>query len=179
MGYRKRPKSPEELLRSVDAGLLDPIDRAIAEILHENGRESFRSIAHRIGVSEATVRTRYARLSATNTLQVIGVTNPLRLGLDMSAIVGVRTDGSPQTIAEGLSSWRETSYVVITAGQFDLFVEVACADGRELLELIGRIRELDGVVTTETFICMQTFKVPYSRGARFLRTGAHAESKEP
>ena len=41
---------------------VDDLDRRIIEALQENGRESFRGIAARLGVSEATVRARYARL---------------------------------------------------------------------------------------------------------------------
>ena len=41
---------------------LDRVDRAIIEALQENGRDSFRGIAAKIGVAEATVRSRYARL---------------------------------------------------------------------------------------------------------------------
>ena len=41
---------------------LDHVDRGIIEALQSNGRESFRRIAVSVGVSEATVRARYARL---------------------------------------------------------------------------------------------------------------------
>ena len=39
---------------------VDDLDRRIIEALQENGRESFRRIAVRLGVSEGTVRARYA-----------------------------------------------------------------------------------------------------------------------
>jgi Lrp/AsnC family transcriptional regulator for asnA, asnC and gidA len=41
---------------------MDGIDRSIIEALQQDGREPFRRIAVRLGVSEATVRSRYARL---------------------------------------------------------------------------------------------------------------------
>src|SRR5947209_14014370 len=52
---------------------IDALDQGIIEALQANGRESFRAIASRLGVSEATVRARYARLCADNILQVVGV----------------------------------------------------------------------------------------------------------
>ena len=67
----------------------------IIEALQENGRESFRRIAARLGVSEATVRARYARLTSEGILQVVAVTNPLGLGFDQ-ALVGVKTSGPPE-----------------------------------------------------------------------------------
>ena len=72
---------------------LDHVDRGIIEALQRNGRESFRRIAATLGVSEATVRARYARLCDQSILQVTGVTNPLGLGFEAQAMVGVRTTG--------------------------------------------------------------------------------------
>ena len=42
--------------------LIDALDQGIIEALQANGREPFRRIAARLGVSEATVRARYTRL---------------------------------------------------------------------------------------------------------------------
>ena len=74
---------------------LDGIDQAIIEALQKNGREPFRRIAADVGVSEATIRARYTRLCEDNILQVTGVTNPLGLGFDAMAMVGIRTAARP------------------------------------------------------------------------------------
>ncbi|MDX6465672.1 MAG: Lrp/AsnC family transcriptional regulator, regulator for asnA, asnC and gidA [Gaiellaceae bacterium] len=144
---------------------VDELDRGIIEALQENGRESFRRIAVRLGVSEATVRARYARLTGEGILQVVAVTNPLGLGFDQ-ALVGVKTSGAPETVADELSRWPEADYVVVVAGQFDLVVEVVAADRRELLDLTNRMRALDGVVTTEIFFYLEMWKQLYDWGTR-------------
>ena len=118
---------------------VDELDRRIIEALQENGRESFRRIAARLGVSEATVRARYARLVSEGILQVVAVTNPLGLGFDQ-ALVGLKTSGPPGDVADELARWQEVDYVVVTAGQFDLVVEIVASDRRELLELTNRMR---------------------------------------
>jgi hypothetical protein len=41
---------------------VDELDRKIIEALQDNGRESFRRIAARLGVSEGTIRGRDARV---------------------------------------------------------------------------------------------------------------------
>ena len=144
---------------------IDEVDRSIIEALQKNGRESFRRIARRIGVSEATVRSRYSRLCEDNILQVTGVTNPLGLGFDGQAMVGIRTAGAPGPIADEIAGWEEAGYVVVTAGQFDLLVELICADRRQLLELTNRIRALGGVVSTESFLYLELWKQLYDWGA--------------
>ena len=144
---------------------VDDLDRGIIEALQENGRESFRRIAALLGVSEATVRARYARLTSEGVLQVVAVTNPLGLGFDQ-ALVGVRTSGPPSEVADEISRWPEADYVVVTAGQFDLVVEVVASDRRELLALTNRMRALDGVVSTETFFYLEMWKQLYDWGTR-------------
>jgi Lrp/AsnC family transcriptional regulator, regulator for asnA, asnC and gidA len=151
---------------------LDRIDQSIIEALQKNGRASFRRIAADIGISEATVRARYGRLCDANILQVTGVTNPLGLGFDAQAMVGIRTTGAPEPVADEIAKWHEAGYVVVTAGQYDILVELVCADRRELLELTNRIRSLDGVASTESFLYLALWKQLYDWGAR-------AEERQP
>jgi Lrp/AsnC family transcriptional regulator, regulator for asnA, asnC and gidA len=144
---------------------IDALDQGIIESLQANGRESFRAIAARLGVSEATVRARYARLCDDDILQVVAVTNPLGLGFEQ-ALIGVKATGSPQPVADEIASWPEADYVVVTAGQYDLVVEVVAAGRRDLLEVTNRMRELDGVVSTETFLYLDLVKQLYDWGTR-------------
>jgi Lrp/AsnC family transcriptional regulator for asnA, asnC and gidA len=142
---------------------VDALDQGIIEALQANGRESFRRIATRLGVSEATVRARYTRLSTDDILQVVAVTNPLGLGFEQ-ALVGVKTAGAPQPVADEIAGWAEADYVVVSAGQYDLLVELVAVDRHELLELTNRMRALDGVVTTETFLYLDMVKQLYDWG---------------
>ena len=145
---------------------LDGIDQAIIEALQKNGRESFRRIASEIGVSEATVRARYGRLCDDDILQVTGVTNPLGLGFDAQAMVGIRTTGAPEPVADEIAKWSEAGYVVVTAGQYDILVELVCEDRRQLLGLTSKIRALEGVASTESFLYLALWKQLYDWGAR-------------
>ena len=163
-------------MRSVDQRLrrgavsvprhVDAVDKSIIEALQKNGREPFRRIAADVGVSEATVRARYSRLRDDNILQVTGITNPLGLGFDAQAMVGIRTAGAPEPVADEIARWEEAGYVVVTAGQFDILVELVCADRRQLLDLTNRVRALDGVVSTESFLYLELWKQLYDWGAR-------------
>lgn len=164
---RPQPRGPISRPRH-----LDRIDKSIIEALQRNGRESFRRIAARIGVAEATVRAHYARLCADDILQVTGVTNPLGLGFDAQALVGIKVAGVPEPVADAIAGWAEASYVVIAAGRFDVLVELVCEDRHHLLEVTNRIRSVDGVVSTETFPYFQLVKQVYAWGARIPETSA-------
>jgi Lrp/AsnC family transcriptional regulator, regulator for asnA, asnC and gidA len=81
-------------------------------------------------------------------------------------MVGIRTAGAPEPVATEIATWDEADYVVITAGQFDILVELVCADRRQLLDLTNRIRGLDGVASTESFLYLELRKQIYDWGAR-------------
>jgi Lrp/AsnC family transcriptional regulator for asnA, asnC and gidA len=147
------------------ARTVDELDRRLIEALQENGRESFRRIAARVGVSEATVRARYGRLTSEGILQVVAVTNPLGLGFEQ-ALVGVKTSCPPARVADEIARWPEADYVVVTAGRFDLVVEVVVAGRQQLLELTDRMRSIEGVLSTETFFYLEMWKQLYDWGTR-------------
>ena len=156
---QKRSRGPVSADRD-----LDDVDRALIAALQRQGRDSFRRIAPEIGVSEATIRARYQRLCEDNILQVTAVTNPLGLGFDAMAMVGIRTSGSPEEVAAHIEQLEEANYVVITAGQFDLLVEVVCVDRRHLLDVTNRIRSFPGVASTESFLYLELRKQLYDWG---------------
>ena len=146
---------------------LDDVSKAIIEQLQQDGRRSYAAIGKVVGLSEAAVRQRVQRLIDAGVMQVVAVTDPLQLGFARQAMVGVRVNGALEPVAEKISQIEEVDYVVITAGSFDLLVEVVAESDEHLLEIIsGRIRGIDGVVGTETFMYLQLRKQTYSWGVR-------------
>jgi Lrp/AsnC family transcriptional regulator, regulator for asnA, asnC and gidA len=147
--------------------LLDDLGKAIVGQLQQDGRRSYATIARAVGLSEAAVRQRVARLQDTGVIQVVAVTDPLQLGFRRQAMVGVRADGDIVAVADALAEMPEIDYVVITAGSFDVLVEAVCEDDDHLLELVGRrIRAVPGVRSTETFVYMKLRKQHYNWGTR-------------
>jgi Lrp/AsnC family transcriptional regulator for asnA, asnC and gidA len=145
---------------------LDPIDRQIIESLQTDGRRAFTAMARDAGISEAAVRARVRRLKETGVIDVVAVTNPLMVGFDVMAIVGIQANSNLEQIADTVSEWDETSYVVILSGSFDLMVEIVCSDNHHLLKLVQRIREVPGVKTTETFMYLDLHKQTFTWGTR-------------
>jgi Lrp/AsnC family transcriptional regulator for asnA, asnC and gidA len=145
---------------------LDPVNRRIIEILQREGRCPFTVIARELGVSEAAVRARVARLTDAGVMDVVAVTNPLMLGFEVMALVGVQANSDIERVARVASDWSETSYIVITSGSYDLLVEVVCEHNRHLLEVVQRLREIDGVKSTETFMYLDMVKMTYAWGTR-------------
>ena len=146
---------------------LDAVSKRIVELLQDDGRQPFVTIAREVGLSEAAVRQRVQKLIDADVMQIVAVTDPLQVGFSRQAMIGVRVAGDVARVAESLCDLSEVSYVVTTAGSFDLLVEVVCEDDDHLLDLLmGRIRRLDGVTSTETFVYLKLNKQHYNWGTR-------------
>ena len=146
---------------------LDETSKRIIEQLQEDGRRAYATIGKAVGLSEAAVRQRVQRLLESNVMQIVAVTDPLQVGFTRQAMIGVKVSGDMVDVADRLAELPEVSYVVVTAGSFDVLVEVVCEDDDNLLDLLThRIRALPGVESTETFVYLKLRKQLYNWGTR-------------
>jgi len=143
---------------------LDDVAKAIIEQLQEDGRRPYATIGRAVGLSEAAVRQRVQRLLDAGVMQIVAVTDPLQLGFPRQAMVGVRSSADLETTADLLAELAEVDYAVITAGSFDLLVEVVARNDDHLMEVLKKIRAVPGVTTTETFMYLKLRKQTYSWG---------------
>jgi len=146
---------------------LDETSKRIIEQLQEDGRRPYAAIGKAVGLSEAAVRQRVQRLLDSGVMQIVAVTDPLQVGFTRQAMIGLRVEGDLNIVADRLAEFAEVDYVVVTAGSFDLLVEVVCEDDDHLLDLLSqRIRALPGVRGTETFVYLKLRKQLYNWGTR-------------
>ena len=146
---------------------LDDVSKAIIDQLQEDGRRSYADIGKHVGLSEAAVRQRVQRLTEAGVMQIVAVTDPMQLGFTRQAMIGIRVSGDVREVADALSEIAAVDYVVLTAGTFDLLVEVVLENDEDLIELLNTdIRRLPGVTATETFVYLKLHKQAYHWGVR-------------
>ncbi|CAB4345707.1 unannotated protein [freshwater metagenome] len=147
--------------------VLDDVSKAIIEQLQQDGRRPYATIGKAVGLSEAAVRQRVSKLLETGVMQIVAVTDPLQVGFNREAMIGIEVDGDMEAVADVLSEMDEISYIILTAGSFDIILEVVCEDDEALLEVINRqIRAIPGVRRTETFMYLKLRKQSYTWGTR-------------
>jgi Lrp/AsnC family transcriptional regulator, regulator for asnA, asnC and gidA len=150
-----------------NAVVLDDVSKAIIEELQQDGRRSYAAIGKVVGLSEAAVRQRVQRLIDHGVMQVVAVTDPLQLGFARQAMIGIRTRGELEAVADKIAELDEVDYVVVTAGSYDLLVEVVCESDEALLHVLThKIRAIEDVISTETFMYLKLRKQTYSWGVR-------------
>jgi Lrp/AsnC family transcriptional regulator for asnA, asnC and gidA len=145
---------------------LDEISKQIVEQLQQDGRQSYAAIGKAVGLSEAAIRQRVQRLQEAGVLQIVAVTDPLMLGFNRQAMIGVNCEGDLLETADSLAAIEEVEYVVVTAGSFDLLCEAVCEDDDHLLYVLSQVRSVPTVTSTETFVYLKLRKQTYTWGTR-------------
>jgi Lrp/AsnC family transcriptional regulator for asnA, asnC and gidA len=148
--------------------VLDDLDKAIIKALQLDGRRPYAQIGRELKVPEATVRQRAERLISRSVVQVVGVTDPLAMGFQQPAFIGLKVDAAQtEAIADRLAALDEVTYVVVTAGRYDLICEVVCEDNDHLLRVLTqRVATIEGIRSTETMVELRFVKESYRWGTR-------------
>ncbi|MFI0423311.1 Lrp/AsnC family transcriptional regulator [Spongiactinospora sp. 9N601] len=146
---------------------LDETDRAIIDVLYEDGRRPYGEVGKAVGLSEAATRQRVNRLRESGVIRISTIIDPIRVDHGVVALVGVRVDGSIRAVVPRLTDIEEVEYLVVTAGAFDMFLEVVAETHAEILDLVSeRIRGVEGVRDTEIFMHLSIEKMVFSWGRR-------------
>lgn len=143
---------------------IDDIDRELIRVLQADGRTSFSQLSRVVGLSDAACRQRVMRLLEDGVIDIVAVTDPVKLGLGYQAMLGVAVDGDSRKVALEIGAVNDAVYVVMTAGRFDLIVEVVCKDSDAFIEVGNVIRAIDGVSGIEAMPYLGITKQTYDWG---------------
>jgi DNA-binding Lrp family transcriptional regulator len=100
---------------------LDDLDRAIVHALQIDGRAAFSRIAEVLGVSDQTVARRYGRLRGSGVLRVLGLVDPLRIGVTPWFVRVRCTPDAAASIGEALARRQDTRWVSLISGGTEIF----------------------------------------------------------
>src|SRR5260370_36969565 len=100
--------------------LIDDVDQRIIEALQQDGRRPFTKIAADLGISEASVRQRVSNLINNQVMQIVAVTNPIKLGFSLASMIGIRVTGDRLLeVAEVVSAFDEVIDLILCTGSLD------------------------------------------------------------
>lgn len=149
---------------------LDRIDREIIKLLQKDGRISNTDMAKAIDVSEATVRTRLSRLIDEEIIQIVAVSNPLKLGFNVVGHlrIHVEIDRIGQ-VAEQLKKIQALWFIVITSGaSTGIDAEFNVESMTDLNELVlNQVGSIAGVKSVQTTLTLDFAKRRYNWGTGF------------
>jgi len=145
---------------------IDSVDCQMIRLLQKDGRISNTDIAKQISLSEATVRTRLNRLIEDGYIQIVAVSNPIKLGFKIVGNLRVHVDiKKMDRIIRELKKLKPLWFIVQSTGGTGIDGEFIVKNLEELNELIfEKINKIDGVRKTETSLFLNYIKRQYDWG---------------
>ena len=151
--------------------VLDSVDCQMIQLLQKDGRISNTEIAKSIGISEATVRTRLNRLIEEEYIQIVAVSNPIKLGFDIVGNIRIHVElKKMDKIIRELKKLKPLWFIVQTTGGTGIDTEFVVKSLDELNELISeKINKIDGIIKTETSLFLKYIKRQYDWGTAITK----------
>ena len=148
---------------------IDKIDCKIINLLQKDGRLPNTMIAKKLGISESTVRTRLNRLIKEEFIQIVAVSNPLKLGFQMVGNIRIHIDiKKADNVIKELNKLDQLWFIVQTTGGTDVYAEFIVKSLDELNSLaFEKINKIDGIVRTDTSLILKFIKRQYDWGTAF------------
>jgi Lrp/AsnC family transcriptional regulator, regulator for asnA, asnC and gidA len=146
---------------------IDDASRAIIEQLQQDGRRPYATIGKAVGLSEAAVRQRVQKMHDQGVMQIVAVTDPAQVGFARSAMIAINVQGDVEAVSNRIEQLPEISYLILVTGKYDLLAECVAQDDDHLLHVTNtQIRNIPGVVSTETFVYLGLRKQTYNWGTK-------------
>ncbi|MDO4682641.1 MAG: Lrp/AsnC family transcriptional regulator [Lautropia sp.] len=140
---------------------MDDIDRQLIALLRDNARMPVVTLAQKLRVARATVQHRMARLEKEGV--IVGYTLRLKPETEshrIRAVMCLEVESNRE--ADVLRALRGMANVVTlhsTNGRWDLMAELRVDTLEAFDRLLNAIREIPGVLNTETSILLSTYKL--------------------
>lgn len=137
---------------------MDETDRKLLAALRRDGRAALSDLAALLGITRATVRARIEKLTQSGEIQGFSVLtrgdlaeSPVRA----LTMLGIEGPGM-ERIRRQLSGLPQVQAVHATNGKWDLIVQLGTDTLEALDRVLGDIRRLEGVATSETSLLLST-----------------------
>ena len=139
---------------------IDSTDNKILNMLQEDARRSFKDMAKKIGVSEATIFVRVKKLLDAKVIKRFhAVLDPQLVGKGTMALILLKAN--PNEYAEALAQLTEIPDIYeiydITGPSYAI-LKVRAESSEKLAEIIDRIGSVKGVLSTETAMVLRIIK---------------------
>ena len=164
---------------------LDRTDFALVTALQQDASQRLEDLARLVGLAPSSVHDRLRRLERAGVIRRWTVeVDAEALGLPVMAFVGVRSTESCTLLHPRLEALPEIEECHSVAGDLCMLLKVRVPSTAALLGFIERLREIPGIVSTETTIVLATrFERPFTApavvaGATAARRPRQAASRE-
>ncbi len=146
------------------APVLDDLSRQVIALLQDDGRISFREMGKRLGVSPATVRSRYNQLRDDHVIQIVAAPNPRKLGWHFHAVISVRLEpGHLEQAVDILEKRPEVTWIGLTLNDYELMFELVSRSAQSFGSYKEQLlSQLPGFVSADVQVLWDVRKFRYA-----------------
>ena len=139
---------------------IDETDRMILNMLQDNARVSFREIAEKQNVSEATIFVRVKKLKERGIIKKFTImVSPELLGKPLAAFILMNVEPRKmRSVVAGLDKIKDIYEIHDVTGTYYIIAKIRTENRDRLAGIIDRIGLLEGVTSTETAIVLKSIK---------------------
>lgn len=138
---------------------IDELDKGIIKFLANDGRMSFTEIASNLFVTEKTIRTRYKHLLEQDILNVVGVVDPVAIGIKAGAIIQLKVQlPILEQVIEDLKKLKEVRFITTISGKYQVIIQVAVPTCDDLSASFKKIRSIHGLEEMNTSVQLEVHK---------------------
>jgi len=140
---------------------MDDTDRQLIALLRANARATAASLAKTLHVARGTVQNRIAKLERDGT--IAGYTVRLKPQADqhrIAAFMSIAVEGNrAESVLRTLRGDPAVESLHTTNGRWDIVAELRAESLEAFDRVLGRIRQVDGIASTETSLLLSTYKL--------------------
>jgi Lrp/AsnC family transcriptional regulator, regulator for asnA, asnC and gidA len=138
---------------------LDDLDRGLMVCLSRDGRMSFKDIAEELQVTEKTIRMRYKKLVDAEVLKVVGIVDPVAVGVKVAAIFQVDVEPSRlQKVVAVMKEYKEVRYITLTSGEYPLMIQTNLPNQEDIRLMVYKLYDIPGIRKVNTTYQFDIFK---------------------
>ncbi|RXT14036.1 Lrp/AsnC family transcriptional regulator [Ammoniphilus sp. CFH 90114] len=143
---------------------LDRLDFEILQLLQEDGRRSYTEMAQLLEVSEGTIRARINKMQEEEVFEFIIHTNPNKVGLNVQAIIGIKTQlGLQERVAVQLRDFPSVRFIGAFSGRNDLIIQAYFRSNDELVLFVNHdLSKIEGIISADVSIELKQYKDSFS-----------------
>lgn len=138
----------------------DNLDLKIIETLQRDSRTPYLEIARNNDVAGGTIHQRMDKIKKSGAIKGFTIeVDYKKLGYGVTCLLGIllNSAGDVPRVSEKLKSINQVTEIYYTTGKYALFIKTITRSIDELHDfLVTKLQRIDGVQSTETFICLDT-----------------------
>lgn len=143
---------------------VDEVDAKIIKMLELDARISFREIAKKLKISEGTVYNRVKRLQGDGIIKGYSANvDPTKLGMDLSAVIGLRVAGGHLVeVEQEISKSKDVCCVYDVTGDYDAVIIARFRSRADLNRFVKNVLSNPHVERSVTHVVLNTVKEDFT-----------------